>query len=250
MGQNAAVFDPRYNNLMISVNYRRAGSGLPGSRDLTLKVTEGEGECWLDAPAMPVLGPVTEGRLVMASESFPRYAPLTLSLTGADLVFLVRDRQVLNLALTDGREMIAQFFCNGLWTAPYRYQLRWLASAKRVVLSRLNWAELNGVTHQPRETRLEINVVDGKGEIVGALGDFGIEPQTGLVIDNQIVVRRAADGELKLQLHGARMEWDFRNGVVVGLRVFESQGAIANLRLLDRSAARIGMSVAFMDTLP
>jgi hypothetical protein len=245
-----SVFDPRYNNLVISVNYRRAGSRLPGSRDLTLKVAEGEGECWLDSPVMPVAGPITAGHLVMASESFPRYAPLTLTLTGADLAFQVRRAQVLNLALTDGRETIAQFFCNGFWTAPYRYQLRWLGPKKRVIFSRLNWADMDGVTKQPRETKLEISVLDGKGEIVGALGDFGKDPQTGLVVFNKVLLRRAADGELKVQLHGARIEWDFRNGVVVGLRVFDSQGAIANLRMLDRSGARVGMNMAFMDTLP
>ena len=56
--------------------------------------------------------------------------------------------------------------------------------------------------------------------------------------------------QLTLQMHGARMEWDFANGVMTGLRVFDSQGAVANLRLLDLSGAGVTVTAALMDTLP
>ena len=43
----------------------------------------GEGEIWMNGAQPPTLGTIISGTLLMASESFPRFAPLTLTLTGA-----------------------------------------------------------------------------------------------------------------------------------------------------------------------
>ena len=231
------VFDPRYNNLILNLTYLRFGN-LPGSQDLTLRVTNGEGQTWLDPAVIPTIGTIAQGTLVIASEDFPRFAPLTMTLTGADLRFLVRRERLLNFGLIARRETLLRLHCTGLWTAAYRYRLTWPLE-NRVIVTRINGVD------DDRETSLEINVLKGSVE---ASPDF--EETTDVVTYGKLELRRGDDGELKLQMHGARMEWDFANGVMTGLRVFDSQGAIANLSILDMSGAGVSITVALMDTLP
>lgn len=232
------VFDPRYNNLIINLTHLRFGN-LPGSRDLTLRVTNGEGQTWLDPAVIPTIGTITQGKLVIASESFPRFAPLTMTLTGADLRFLVRRGRLLNFELIAQRETLLRLHCTGLWTAAYRYRLTWPAENKVIV------TRIDGVDND-RETSLEINVLKGSVET-----SPGFEQGSNKVVAyGKLELRRDVDGELKLQMHGARMEWDFANGVMTGLRVFDSRGAVANLRILDLSGAGVSITAALMDTLP
>jgi hypothetical protein len=240
----APVFDPRYNNLIITLTHLLPGN-LPSSHTLTLTIRNGEGEAWLDPAVTPTSGMITRGKLVLASESFPRFAPLTLTLTGADLSFLVRQSQVLNFSLVDGAQTMLRLLCSGLWTAAHSYRLTWPAPPYQnpyLILTRINAADGN------RETPLIINVL--KGSIAGLPGGFRKVGTTDVVSNDRVQVLRANDGELTLQLHGARMEWDFANGVMVRLRVFESRGPIANLMLPDLSGAGVSVSVAFAGMLP
>ena len=231
------VFDPRYNNIVLNLTYLRFGN-LPGSQDLTLKVTNGEGQTWLDPAVIPTIGTITEGTLVIASESFPRFAPLTLTLTGADLRFLVRRERLLNMQLIARRETLLRLHCTGIWTAAYRYRLT-QPQESRVIVTRINGVD------DDRETSLEIDVL--KGSVEGSV-DLELGPSKQ-VIYGKLDLRRDDDGELVLRMHGARMEWDFAGGVMTGLRVFDSQGAIANLRILDMSGAGVSVTAALMDTL-
>jgi hypothetical protein len=234
----AQTFDPRYNDLIVNLTYLRFGN-LHGSRDLTLSIANGEGQVWLDPAVIPEIGTITQGRLVIASESFPRFAPLTMTLTGADLRFLVRRERLLNFALVADGETLLRLHCTGMWGAAYRYRLA-RPLANRVVVTRIDGMD------DDRETSLAINVLEGSVETSpGYEEDLG-----GGAIYGKLDLRRDQAGELKLQMHGARMEWDFANGVMAGLRVFDSQGAIANLRLLDLSGAGVTVTAALMDTLP
>jgi hypothetical protein len=240
---SSPVFDPRYNNLIVTLTYLVYGN-LPSSRTLTFKIRNGEGEVWLDPSVTPTLGTITKGTLVLASESFPRFAPMTLTLTGADLSFLVRQSQVLNFSLIDGGETMLRLVCTNFWTAAYRYRLTWPSTPFQfpsVILTRINGADSD------RETSLQINVI--KGSIGGLPGGFRKQTSSDVVSNNQVQLLRAVDGELKLQLHGARMEWVFNNSTLTGLRVFDSKGPIAKLKVPDVSASGVSVSAAFMDTL-
>jgi hypothetical protein len=232
------VFDPRHNNLAVSLTYLRPGQ-LPGQRDLSLQVTNGEGQVWLDPAVTPTIGAITQGRLVIASEHFPRFAPLTLRLTGADLRFHVRRGLLLNFELVADQATPLRLHCTGLWTAAYRYRLRRPPDKDKVIVTRINSVD------NDRETSLEIDVLKGSLD-----PSPGFEQDTnGIVNYGKLDLRRANDGELKVQMHGARMEWDFANGVLSALRVFDSRGAIANLWVLDMSGAGIAVTAALMDTL-
>ncbi len=231
------VFDPRYNSLLLGLTYRGA-AGLPSSRDMTLRVSNGEGQVWLDPAVTPTIGTITDGTLVIASESFPRFAPLTLSLTGVDLSFLVRHRQLLSLALCDSREAMLRLHCTGLWTAAYAYSLA-VPDPDILRITRRNGADSD------RTTALRIELL--QGSIVGRPGKFRREA-TGTVIDDRVTLKRD-DGTLKLRFHGARMECRFAGGRLSALRIFDSQGPIAMLGLVNLAGAGVAVSAALMDSL-
>jgi hypothetical protein len=236
------VFDPRYNRLLINLSYLRPNN-LPGSRDMTLRVRNGEGQVWLDPATTPVIGTVTEGRLVIASENFPRYAPLSMTLTGADLMFHVRQGRVLSFGLVAQGETLFRLLCANPWLAAYRYELR-RPAPNRLILSRFNQAD------EDRETQLEINVVKGADPdpITGQRGGARTQPD-GKVLVDKVLVRRADDGELRVQLHGARMEWDFAAGVMSAFRVYDSRGIIGAFSVLGQVGAGVGVTVSFLDTI-
>jgi hypothetical protein len=233
------VFDPRYNNLVLGLTYRTAG-GLPSSRAVTLRVVNGEGQVWLDPATTPTIGTITAGTLVIASESFPRYAPLTMTLSGADLGFTVRLGQLLNFALVDGRETLLRLHCSSLMTAAYAHHLKVAPVGGGLTLTRVNRGDAD------RTTTLNIEVL--QGAIAGLPGKFRRELD-GAVLDDRVLLQRDAGGVLKLRFHGARMEWLFEGGRMSALRVFDSQGALASLRLLNLSGAGVAVSAALMDTL-
>ena len=86
--------------LLLGLTALRPGQ-IPVSRDVTLTITPGEGRARLEPDQPPTLGTISQGRLVLESESFPRFAPLTLTLTGADLGFRVRERKLINFGFKD-----------------------------------------------------------------------------------------------------------------------------------------------------
>jgi hypothetical protein len=241
-------FDPRYNNLALTLTYPAYGN-LAGSRTLTMSVRNGEGQVWLDTGVTPTIGTITQGMLTLASETFPRFAPLTLTLTGADLCFLVRNGQLVHFALVDGAETLLRLYCTSLWTAAYSYQLDWPtvpSPQDRLVLTRLNGADIDGLTKQPRASAMELYRL--KGTIQGQPGASRRFPNSDVVRSDKVVLARASDGELVLQLHGGRMEWDFAGGVLTALRAFGSSGPVANTRVLGIDAGA-SISVAFLDTV-
>lgn len=225
--------------ILLGLTYLRPGQ-FPASRDVQIAVTPGEGAMLLDPNTPPALGTLQQGRLVIASESFPRFAPLTLTLAGADLRFVTRNGRLLSFALRDRGEDSLKISCQGIYRAAFRYALHWVPET-RVTLRRFN--SLDG----DRETRLALNVL--KGSI--APGGAGFEREaTGRIRWGALEIRRAADGEMKLQLHGARMEWDVANGTLTGLRVYDSRGVVGHFNLFDHSGAGVTASVSVLDTLP
>ncbi|MBI4604966.1 MAG: hypothetical protein HY721_23640 [Planctomycetes bacterium] len=237
--------------LLIGFTALRPGQ-LPASHDVTLSVAPGEGQALLDPNEPPTLGTITRGRLVIASESFPRFAPLTFTLTGADLCFTVRRRRLLSFAVRDRDEDFLRLHCSSLWKAAYLHRL-FLPFKKRVVVTRVNLAAGGcgaasldfGPPDVECRSALQIDVLQGE---IGVSPDFA-KGLKGLVQDGKVELRRDAQGELKLQMHGARMEWELARGVLVGLRVHDSRGTVANLSVLDHSGAGVGTTVSVLDTL-
>jgi hypothetical protein len=232
------VFDPRFNNLVLRLRHQTPGQTLV-DRELTLRITDGEGQVWLDPAETPTIGTITQGRLVIASEDFPRFAPLSLTLTGADLRFHVRRGLLLNFEMVAHQATALRLHCTGLWTAAYRYRLRRPTGQNRVTVTCINGVDGD------RETSLDLHVLKGTLE-----ASPGLEQDTsGVVSYGKLDLRRAGDGELRMQMHGARTEWDFANGLLTGLRVFDSQGAIAAFWMLDLSEAGVAVSAGLMDTV-
>ncbi len=243
------VFDPRFNNIALTFAYLLPG-GLPSSRTLTLRVREGEGETWLDPAVTPTLGSITQGTLTIASETFPRYAPLTMTLTGADLCFQVRQGQIINFSLADGDETMLRLYCTSPWSAALSYQLTWPTDNSgqlKLILTRINALDIDDVTGQPRQTSLELYRLSGS--IAGLPGGFRKVGSTDVVSNDKVTLMRDSNGELKLQASGMRMEWDFAGGLLNALRVFDSRGKLASLRLPALAGQGSGVSAAFLDTL-
>ncbi len=243
------VFDPRFNNIALTFAYLLPG-GLPSSRTLTLRVREGEGETWLDPAVTPTLGNITQGTLTIASETFPRYAPLTMTLTGADLCFQVRQGPIINFSLVDGDETMLRLYCTSPWSAALSYQLTWPTDNSgqlKLILTRINALDIDDVTGQPRQTSLELYRLSGS--IVGLPGGFRKVGSTDVVSNDKVTLMRDSNGELKLQASGMRMEWDFAGGLLNALRVFDSRGKIASLRLPALAGQGSGVSAAFLDSL-
>jgi hypothetical protein len=95
-------------------------------------------------------------------------------------------------------------------------------------------------------TTLLIQLLDGE---LATSPDY----ETGfqdIVEYGRLELRRNAQGVLKLRFHGARVVLDIAGGSVIGLRVHDSRGAVANLSLLDASGAGVSATVAVVDTLP
>jgi hypothetical protein len=243
------VFDPRYNNIVLTFAYLLPG-GLPSSRTMTLRVRQGEGQTWLDPAVTPTLGSITQGTLTIASETFPRYAPLTMTITGADLCFQVRAGQIVNFALIDGDETLSRLYCTGPWSAAVSYTLTWPSDnlgQLKLVLARINALDIDGVTNLPRQTSLELYRLTGS--IVGLPGGFRKVASSDVVSSDKVILQRDTNGELKLQAHGVRMEWEFIAGLLSALRIFDSSGKLASLRLPTLAGQGTGVSAAFMDTL-
>jgi hypothetical protein len=225
--------------LLLGFAFQHPGQ-LPASRDVMLSLTPGEGQMLLDPLTPPDIGTVEEGRLVIASESFPRFAPLTLTLAGADLRFTVRSGKVLKAALRHRGDEMLRLYCNDIWQAAYRHQITWVF-ADRVTLSRFN--SMDG----DRETALEVRVL--AGSVVPSV-DLEKSNPGGVVGQGWLELRRGAGGQLKLQMHGARLELSIHKGVLVGLRAFDSKGEVAAVHLLNLSGGGLGASVSVVDAMP
>ena len=231
--------------LLISVAYLRPGQ-LPATHDVTLSVAPGQGRIALEPDVPPTLGTISNGTLVIESETFPRFAPLTLTISGADCSFRVRQGRLIAFALHRSSEDLLRMHCTSVWTAAYRYRLAWPATTDRVEVTRLDGVN-KGLDGKDWETTLAVHVLEGT---VAGSGDFSRLPDNTTVRYGRVLLRRAASGDLTLQMHGARMEWGFADGVWVETRIFDSQGAVAHLQTLDLARAGIAASVAVVDTLP
>ncbi len=250
------VLDPRFNDIAVTLAYLLPGN-LPSSRTVMLSVQNGEGECWFDPAQMPAPGAITQGTLVFASDgtftaapTFPRYAPLTIRITGADLCFHVRQGQLVNFALVDGDETLVRFYCTGPWTAALSYRVTWPShnqSQLELIVTRVNALDMDDVSGRPRETTLELYRL--KGSITGLPGLFRKQPNSDVVSSDKVLLKRANDGELIVQLHGARMEWDFANSLLRVIRLYSGQGALASLRLPALAGSGTGVSAAFAATI-
>jgi hypothetical protein len=223
---------------LIGLSYLVPGQ-LPGSRDVTLSIKPGEGTALLEPGVTPDLGTIQEGRLILASETFPRFAPLSLTLTGADLRFATRAGRLLSFTMRDGGQDCLRLNCSGVWSAAWRHKLV-LRPQDRVVVSRIHSLQNDD------ETPLELNLLAGS---IWKSRDIQMG-NGGLVEFGKVELRRDAAGELKLQLHGARFELTFGGGTLVGLRAFDSRGLVASLHVLDHTGAAVGVTVAVVDTLP
>ena len=225
--------------VLLGLTYLRPGQ-FPATRDVLLAVAPGEGQMLLDPEMPPALGTVQAGRLVIASENFPRFAPLTLTIAGADLRFRVRSGRLLSFAMRHQGEDCLRLACPSLYRAAYRHTLTWRPE-NQLTIRRFN--SLDG----DRETHLSVTVL--KGSI--AVGEPGFEKDAGgLVRWGSLDVRRAAGGQLQLQFHGARMEWAVVGGTVVGLRLYDSLGPVAQFHLQNHSRAGVTASLSILDTLP
>jgi len=239
--------------LLIGFTTLRPGQ-FPRSRDVSLTIAPGEGRARLDPDEPPTLGTITQGRLVLESESFPRFAPLTLTLTGADLVFRVRDRRLVQLTFQDGREPLLRLYCTGIFRAAFLHRL-FQPLDDRLVVTRTNTLSedcddqtASGYLSRDVHCRTVLAVHLLEGALVTS-PDYSKGLQH-VVEWGAVELRRSGSGILKLQLHGARLVCDIARGNLAGLRVYDSRGPVANLSFLDASGAGVSASVAVVDTLP
>jgi hypothetical protein len=236
------VADPRYRNVLLTLNHLRPGQ-VAESVAIHLRVEEGGGEAWYTPDYLPTLGSLQSGTLVLSSPCFPRYAPLTLTIEGADLCFTVRNRQTLGVCLVDGLDELLRIRCTNFIRAAQRLRLR--AQVSKVELpdestrsfQRLRLRSENLASGQ--SIVIDTDVVRGK---LGILACAAVDPD-GTSVDDRVSLRRDANGELRWRLHAARMELDFRDGALHGLRLFGAAGQLARVHFLNLSAA-------FTETLP
>jgi hypothetical protein len=233
------VNDPRYRNLLVSLSWLRPGQ-LPATGEFTLRFKEGEAETWYEPGYLPTLGAIQEGTLVTSSECFPRFAPLTFTIAGADLCFLIRGRQLVSFCIADGRETMMRLLCTGFWNAAWRHEVYIDDDPKRLRVRRIN-----GVAAGERSADLELNVLRGEFSPLSCGAILASQP----IYQERLFIRRDEEGEIEIQLHGARMEWVFRDGLLHRLRLFGSHGMVSDFNVIDQSGAGVTASVAFSDTL-
>jgi hypothetical protein len=224
------VYRHRPDNLALQLTDVLRGQP-PGNPEVALRVTSGGDRVRRDVFVTPTFGPARPGRLVIARDT-----PLAVTLTGTDLRFHVRRELLLTLELRAGPAAALRLHCAGLRAAAYSYRLRWPGQQK-VALTRLN-PETDG------QTSLDISV--RKGMLVPSPGL--LRDTDGLVIYGNLSLHPATDGELTLEMSGARMEWDFVHGVLSAVRVFDRGGKIASLWVLDVTSSVVAQTATLVET--
>lgn len=239
-GALGRVFDPRLNHLMLTFVTSELG-GVSSSHDAALEVINGQGQVWLEPPDLPMLGEITTGSLIVASENFPAYAPLTLKLQGLELRLLAQAGCLLAGGLYVGGRSMLRLQCAGMFDPTLVYSLHW-PTERRLILRR--WDLMDG----NRTYDLEIEVLEGTvvsdrsrtGNVHG-----GADARVGY---NRIRLE-PLDGRLRLQLIAARMVLDFHQGQVQRLRLYNGLGFVAAFALRDLRGQGAALSVSFRDTI-
>jgi len=84
----------------------------------------------------------------------------------------------------------------------------------------------------------------------GGPGPKRIDADGTVITDRVLVLRDEESGEIVLQMHGARLVWNFSDGRLSSLQIFDSQGPIASQRIVDAEGAAVSVTGSFIDALP
>lgn len=232
------AFDPRLNNLVLTFVTSELG-GTATTHDAALEVVNGEGQVWLDPTELPTIGEITTGRLTIASENFPAYAPLTLRLRGLELRLLAQGSNLIAGGFYGAERCVLRLQCAGMFHPSLVYTLGW-PSDRRLVIR--HWDLLNEIPlHE-----LELEVV--QGAVRGDRARSSALEQGDRVTNNRIRLE-PVDGELHLRLIAARFVLDFHQGQVRLIQAFSSSGFIAAFAVRDTRRFGSSLSVSFRDAI-
>src|SRR5262245_26669209 len=132
--QLARPFDPRLNNLVLTFVVADLG-GAATAYDAALEVVNGEGQVWLEPAELPAIGEITTGQLIIASENFPAYAPLTLHLRGLELRLLAQGSHLIGGGFYANGRSVLRLQCSGAFHPSLVYTLHW-PSQERLLIRR------------------------------------------------------------------------------------------------------------------
>jgi len=237
------AFDSRLNNLVLTFVVTDVGGALT-SYDAALDVVNGEGQVWLEPPDLPVIGEITTGRLIIASESFPAYAPMTLRLRGLELRLLAQGSHLMAGGFYAQGRSVLRLQCAGAYHPSLVYSLHW-PSERRLLVRRWDLWGPNAHRYD-----LELEVVEGHGQI---LSD---RPRTGTIeggFEGRVNYNRICllplDNELTLRLYAARWVLDFHEGQVRLIQAFSTAGFVAAFALRDTRRFGSSLSIGFRDVI-
>lgn len=235
----ARTFDPRLNNLVLT--FVVAGQGGAASvYDAALEVVNGQGQVWLDPPELPAIGEITSGHLTIASENFPAYAPLTLTLRGLELRLVAHGSNLTACGFFAGGHAVLRLQCAGGLFAGSAYALHW-PSERRLIVRRWDLWEGN------RSYDLELELLD-PGAVESDRPRASALEQADRVTGNRIRLVPAGD-ELALRLVAARIVLDFRDGQVSRIGAFSALGPVGSFVVRDARGFGTSLSVGFRDVL-
>lgn len=238
--QQAPAFDPRLNNLVLTFVVAGVG-GAASVHDAALEVVNGQGQVWLEPAGLPPLGEITTGRLIIASENFPAYAPLTLHLRGLELRFLAEGGNLISGGFYAAGRSLLRLQWSGALHPSLIYALHWPAE-RRLLIRRFDLL----AEHSLYE--LELEVLDG-----AVRSDRPRLPSLELgdrVRYNRLhIAPRDGQETLTLRLIAARFVLEFHNGQVRLIRAFSSLGFIGAFAVRDVRRFGTSLSVAFREVV-
>ena len=233
------TFDPRLNNLVLTFVVDDVG-GAPATYDAAVEVVNGEGQVWLEPPDLPAIGEITTGRLIIASEDFPAYAPLTMRLTGGlELRLLAEGSNLIAGGFNAGERSVLRLQCAGALHPSLVYTLHW-PSERRLLIRRWDLWDEN------RQYELDLEVITGN------IRSDRTRAAT-IEADSRVTYNRIrfepVDGELKLRLVAARLVLDFEQGHVRLIQAFSALGFVAAFAVRDARRFGTALSVSFRDSI-